>query len=368
MLWTFLILIFIRPFISSLAFPCLNAVYSTLLLIFLSFWFLYKGSVFKNIPVKYPLLLFCLSLIISLAFSKNILKSLGETYKYATGILLFLTVSSLPNENKRRAIDTIIIAGVIISLTAVYQYCFGFKNLLNYLAKTNNPGTFTMDYILQRRVFFPFVTPDILAGYLSMVIPLTLGNKKRSWFIIPLSISLLLTKSIGAFLSIFLGMLIYFYGQGKFKKREFIFLAGLLIIIGLVFITRASAKKEHLQPAFSAAMRLNYWRGSGQIIKSHPIVGAGLGNFNLKSSRYAHNSYLQIWAEMGILGLLSFLWLIANILKSGLQNIKINPYKNEIIGLTTAAAVFLIHNSIDFSFFLPEAAIIWWAIIGCLFS
>ncbi|MFH0791567.1 MAG: O-antigen ligase family protein, partial [Candidatus Omnitrophota bacterium] len=271
------------------------------------------------------------------------MKSLEETYKYATGILLFITVSSLTSENKTRIIYTLIAAGVIISLMAVYQYFFGFQNLLNYLAKTTNPGTFTMDYILQRRVFFPFVTPNILAGYLAMIIPLTLSDNKRIWLTIPLTIGLLLTKSIGASLSIFLALPIYFYGQDKFKKiafgdnllspvigdfrspsrfdparagsggglgkilytflcckrREFVFLAGLLVIIGIAFATRASAKKEHLQPAFSAVTRLNYWLAGGQIIKSHPFIGVGLGNFNLKSSRYAHNSYLQIWAEMG---------------------------------------------------------------------
>ena len=68
-------------------------------------------------------------------------------------------------------------------------------------------------------------------------------------------------------------------------------------------------------------MRLNYWADSLKIIKVYPWTGTGLGNFNLTYARYAHNSYLQIWAEMGILGIIAFLWLIITVLKSGLKNL-----------------------------------------------
>ncbi len=369
MLKVLLTFIFIRPFISSLAFPYLNSLYSALFLIFLIVWLIYKGiSIRKIQPLKYPLTLLCLALIISVVFSIDKLNSLKELYKYISGILLFLIVASLTYENKIRLIHTIILAGFIISLLAIYQYFFGSQHILDYMSKEKVTDPFALDYIQRRRAFFPFVTPNTLAGYFIMIIPLTLIRKNRIWFIIPVSFVLLLTKSLGAFLSIFLALAIYFYLQGKFEKRKVLFLIGLLIIIGLVFMARTTTQKQHLQPIFSTVMRLSYWKDTLRIIKARPLTGVGLGNFNLTLSRYAHNSYLQIWTEMGISGIISILWLIIVVFKSAVKNIKVSLNKSLLAGLITANASFLIHNLVDFSFFLPEVAFIWWITLGLSYA
>ena len=365
-----LILIFARPFISSLAFPYADFLYSYTLLIFLIIWLIYNGISTKKLQaIKYPFGLFCLALIVSIIFSSNKLNSLSEIYKYATVILLFLIVTSLSPENKIRAIRTIILAGFIISLLAIYQYFFGFKHTLEYLTRNNLATPFMLDYIASKRIFFPFITPNTLASYLIMIIPLTLTDKRNFWFVIPLSFALLLTQSLGALLSIFLGLIIYFYLVDKLNKRKVVFFfLGLIIIIGAIFIMRTAAQKQHIQPIFSITMRLNYWKDTLRIIKASPLTGVGLGNFNLAQSRYAHNSYLQIWAEMGILGIIAFIWLIGSVFKSVFNSMKTSPNKNQIIVLITGAVIFLIHNLIDFSFFLPEVALIWWVILGLSFA
>lgn len=364
-----LILIFIRPFISSLAFPYLNFIYSYLLMGFLVIVSIIKGTSFKKIQhLKYPLILFCLALLISIVFSVNKFNSLKEIYKYIGGILIFLIFASLINEDKIKIIYAIILAGFIISLLAIYQYFFGFKHLMDYISKQGFTDYFILDYISRRRVYFPFVTPNTLAGYLILITPLCLIIKNKvKWFILmPVSFALLLTKSLGALLSIFLALTLYFYLQDKLKKRNVLFLLGLLVIMGLVFMARLNTQKQHLLPSFSTEMRLNYWMETLKIIKLAPLTGVGIGNFNLVPSRYAHNSYLQIWAEMGILGIISILWLIISLFKSSLKNIKDSLNKNQIACLIVASIAFLIHNLIDFSFFLPEVSLIWWLILGLL--
>jgi O-antigen ligase len=378
MLGVLLTLIFIRPFISSLAFPYLNSLYSALFLVFLITRLIYKGISIKKIPaLKYPLILFSLALIISVVFSTDKLNSLKELYKYISGILLLLIVASLTYKDKIYVIHTIIFAGLIISLLAIYQYFFGFQHILNYITKEKISEPFVLDYVSRKRVFFPFVTPNTLGGYLAMIIPLALINKNRIWFIIPVSFALLLTKSLGALLSIFLALAIYFYLprpcaqerglQGKLDKRKVIFLLGLLIAIGVVFITRAATGKQHLQPIFSTVMRLNYWKDTLRIIKASPLAGVGLGNFNLEQSRYAHNSYLQIWAEMGILGIIAWMWIIFESLRTGFKKLKLSENQNyTLAALLSANFTFLIHNLIDFSFFLSEVSWIWWIILGLI--
>jgi putative inorganic carbon (hco3(-)) transporter len=386
MLGILLILIFIRPFISSLAFPYLNYIYSALLFGFLAFWIIRKGVPLERLKlIGYPLILFILALFVSLIFSQNKIISIAELYKYVTSVLLFLAVISLSEKGK--IVLWLIISALLISMYSMRQYFFVFPHLSEYILKQGISDPFILDYISQKRVLFPFVTPNILAGYLAMIIPLTLVYKKRLWLIAPLCLTLLLTKSLGGLLSLFVGLLIYFYlshpcevvrqtslrapeGQSNlfFEKRGFIFLFGLLIIIVLVLFARSSNTKQHLQPAFSTMMRINYWKDAWGIIKTSPLTGIGLGNFNLAESRYAHNSYLQIWAEMGILGVISFFWLVITVIKFGIQDIKKSSKKNKTAALIAANSAFLAHNFVDFTFFLPETAMIWWIILGLIIS
>lgn len=367
MLAIFLILIFLRPFISSLAFPYLNLFYSALLLSFMIIWLISKKtSLNKFKTLRYSLISFSLAVIISLIFSIDKLNSFTELYKYISGLSLFLIVANLAYEDKMRIIRTVILSGFIISLLAIYQFIFGFQHILDYITKQRISDPFVLDYISRKRAFLPFVTPNILAGYLIMAIPLTLVNKKELWLTAPLFTALLLTKSLGALLSLCSALGIYFYLQGRFKRRNILLLLGILVITGLVFITRSVNQKQHLQPVFSTLMRLNYWKEALRIIKTAPLTGIGIGNFNLPHSRYAHNSYLQIWAEMGILGIISIFWLTVAIFKTAIKNIEIYPDKKLAAGLIAANGAFLIHNLIDFSFFLPEISFIWWVILGLI--
>jgi O-antigen ligase len=364
-----LILIFARPFICSLAFPYLNIIYSSLLIGFLCIWLVAKGFPFTAIkPVKYPLILFSLTLLISFIFSKDKVASFNEFYKYISALLLFIFAASLETKERAILIYTIIWAGIIISISAIYQYFFGFQHTLNYAIKTNAAGLFTLDYLENKRVFFPFVTPNILAGYLIMLIPLTFISKNRFWLIVPLCIALLLTKSLGAIFSLFLAMLLYIYLKNDSGKRKLLFAGGLMAVLILVFILRQTAAKEYVLPQFSFIRRMAYWQDAIIMIKTFFFTGIGLGNFNTPFSRYAHNSYLQIWAEMGILGIVSFLWLVIVKFKSGMREIKNSANKTQISALITASCAFLFHNFMDFTFFLPEVSLIWWVILGLFFK
>lgn len=365
MLIILLIFIFFRPFISSLAFPYLNTSFSLCFLSFLAVWLMHKGLPYKKLlPLKNPLVIFCLSLALSVVFSSNITNSAKELYKYLSGILIFITAITLTDKDRMPVIRFMLLSAVIISLLAIYQYFFGFKHLSDYVLRNGNFSSFILDYIQAKRAFFPFVTPNILGGYLAMVIPLTLIEKKNNWLILPMFLALLLTRSLGALVSLFFGLTVYFYIKIKTKNKKLVLMLVLLAIIALVFINRSLAGKQHLTPLFSTTMRLSYWLDTLKVIAAHPLFGTGPGNFNLPDSRYAHNSYLQIWAELGILSLISIIWLFIAALKQALHNIN-NQTDNKITTcLIFSSAIFLFHNFIDFTFFLPEVSFIWWIMLG----
>jgi len=68
------------------------------------------------------------------------------------------------------------------------------------------------------------------------------------------------------------------------------------------------------------------------------------------------------------LGIISILWLVFAVFKSAFKSIKYSTNVNQIVCLVSAATVFLAHNFIDFPFFLPEVAFIWWIILGLILS
>ena len=362
-----LALISIRPFISSLAYPWTNSVYSFTLISILLFWLIRNNSSLERLKkLSLPIISFALALAVSSYFSINKIKSAAELYKYLSAILLILILPSLTEKAKKRYIAGILTCGIVISILAIYQYFIGFSHLRNFINTQNITTPFILDYLQQKRVFFPFVTPGILAGYLVMVGPLILLYKRKIWLSIPLLCALLFTESLGAFISLFLAALVYVLLKNSFKKARVILLLGLALFIPLVFFMRSTSGKEHLSPLFSVFMRINYWHDTIEIIKMHPLFGVGLGNFNLAYSRYAHNCLLQFWAEAGLLGIASLIWLIYEILTSSITKIKNLADDKETLVLITCLAAFAFHNLWDFSFFLPEVSLIWWAMLGLL--
>ena len=64
--------------------------------------------------------------------------------------------------------------------------------------------------------------------------------------------------------------------------------------------------------------RFEYWKNAISIFRSSPVFGTGLNTYariimrdpNHGAWRYAHNCYLQMAAETGLLGLSCFLWMV----------------------------------------------------------
>ena len=132
-------------------------------------------------------------------------------------------------------------------------------------------------------------------------------------------------------------------------RQKIALLSGLSAVILLIFLLRQNSGSQFSQPGFSLLRRWDYWKETLEIIKLFPFLGVGLGALNLDQARYAHNGYLQIWAETGIFGIISFGWLISGIY--GLTK-KDSPAKKETYNVTIAAiSAFLIHNLVDFTFF-----------------
>lgn len=362
-----LTLIFIRPFIASLAFPLLNSFYFYALLIIFAAWITTKGVAKEKLKsLRIPLLFLLASLLLSFSLSYNKLFSIYELCSYCSGILFILIIPSFNESQREKLILCLLLSGLSISLLAIYQYFFGFAHLARYAAIHNIKNPFALDYLSRHRAFYPFVTPNALAGYLIIILPLSLSSTQYYWYLVPLSTALILTESLGAIISLFASLAFFFFMRGKKQKGMVRIIAGMAIVTIAMILARSLTHGVHTHPLFSTLMRLHYWKDTLSIIEKSPFFGAGMGNFNLSYSRFSHNSYLQFWAETGLVGLASFIWLVAVILKRGLSRAKEVASKSMLLTLLSAAIAFLIHNCVDFTFFLSETSLAWWVILALL--
>ena len=143
---------------------------------------------------------------------------------------------------------------------------------------------------------------------------------------------LLATSSRGAWIGFGAGVIIYLF---VYRKKAALFL--LAAFLAFIFIPHYGMQQIKSMPKLkegSNAERMLLLKGTFNMIKEHPVTGFGINTFmknfekyspeNCPKGFYAHNSYLQMWAETGIVGLLIFLSVPLVILFKALRNIKEN--------------------------------------------
>jgi O-antigen ligase len=191
-----------------------------------------------------------------------------------------------------------------------------------------------------------------------------------------------------AALSAFVVAAHYFLDRGKRSSRtkskpgtrNFAFLAAGVAFIFLIFgLTLFLGGGESLlrgvgmqssQADFSSG-RVSYWQTAFEIFKAHPILGAGLDAFANAFTRYdtlngalrveqAHNDYLQILADGGIIGLAYVLAFLVILFRNGLRNIasiRDDFGRSIAVGALAGCFAIAIHSFFDFPLRTPSNAL-----------
>ncbi len=137
----------------------------------------------------------------------------------------------------------------------------------------------------------------------------------------------------------------------------------------LLFLTRHESFL-----ASSGVGRLAFWEVAGRLAINEPLKGYGLGTFHLAYyleytnnewyARFAHNHYLQVLAELGIVGFILIIGFFVACGKKVWQRIKKGVVPYYFPGLLAAMVAFLIHIGGDFSWNFPGSAVIFFAVAG----
>jgi len=358
----------------------------TILIIFLVSMLSVKNFKISANPFSKTLLLYIASITISVFFSINLRSSLYEIYKLIPLLCVFFLVAN-HKENDAKIINLIIIPALILSIYGIYQYLLGFEHTKEFLSlhfADMLETRYAREILLTKRAIASFFSPNMLGAYLAMSIPLYAGlifkgisqEKIRFWQIIPLAllfIALVFTKSLSAWISLAIGIIIFFTFIKHFPKKIILIISLFILLMPVILIfTRCNMFINIANQQNTILQRLGFWRSTLHIIKDFPFTGIGIGNLKniyplykeliANETMFSHNLLLQVWAETGILGIISIILLIITFVR-----ISLKTERNFInAGIISSCCVFIVNNLFDFSFFVPQVSFVWWVVLGLL--
>lgn len=220
------------------------------------------------------------------------------------------------------------------------------------------------------RAISVFPDPHMFSFYLGILLPLSLGlliaekNKVFFAFCFPLLLMAdILTFSRGGYLglmsgAIFLG--IFFWYKIKTKQKIAVLaIAGVLVLSLLIpelvskrFFSSFNPKEGSNQG------RIEMWQKSLEVSLDNPWIGVGIGNYplevkasaNYREPIYAHNIYLDIASETGIIN--AFIWM--GIIIFAFVGF-LRKAKEHLIFLMLAASlvIFSVHSFFDTALYSP---------------
>lgn len=265
------------------------------------------------------------------------------------------------------------------------------------------------------RLFSTFGNPNYLAGYLAAALHISAllffmqrGKWKIVWIVIIaiLYASLLMTHTRGVwvalfFSSLFVVILLAFYGNRFFKKNKIslVFLVVIMSAITLMYSTpnplnrgRVDLIKRGVSVMdfrSTAGQRLLIWNSALELIKEKPFFGWGVGTFGIhypeaqgaflsrdenrnylprtNRSVHAHNDYLQIWAETGLVGLLLFFGILGTFywtLFSFLKKRRGKDCNLFVIFFAGGITSFLIDATVSFPLYIIQNGMLFWFLIA----
>ncbi|MBU2562835.1 MAG: O-antigen ligase family protein, partial [Actinobacteria bacterium] len=360
-------------------------------------------------PLNLPVLAFMTICALSLLWSNSPMVSLLELPLFLAGPILYFIVANNVHEEHQinRLLTTLLIISSLLGIYGIFQY-----NGIDFSFWKANVG--------RNQVFGLFGNVNYFAEYMIIPLPLAISlffaaRNKTSKILLLVGIlamggSLLLTFTRGSYLAIGISSIFIFFlyltsrGKGFIKehKKIFIFILALIILVTFLFVlpnplnepgTVISKIKGRISisqftSGSSLKRREAIWGFTALMIKDHPILGSGLGTFKYNSLNYqakffdqgenrslypygiadkVHNEYLQLGAEIGILGLGIFLWLIISYFRYGLRILKKlkDKYKQGIIiGLMGGIVAVLIDAIFGFPLHLPATLVLFWLFIA----
>jgi O-antigen ligase len=182
---------------------------------------------------------------------------------------------------------------------------------------------------------------------------------------------------VAALASLFvMGALALGAGQRAWRRWLAVGLVGALVLLGFIFLPPneliARFGEFAATDELSGDTRIQIWTETERLIAAFPLFGCGLGGFQSAFFRYkqmapqhtvdfAHNDYLQLLAELGVVGFALLAVLVLAALWAAVRAaLRSGPPAVSALGLaaTGALTAILLHSLVDFNLYVPANALL----------
>ena len=282
---------------------------------------------FRQLPFDVPVALFVFLSGVSIMVSPDKGFSFYNWYNLVGVYVLTYFVVGQNVRSVRQVKELLLVIGmaaVFVLLYGFYQFIFGIDiSAMKWVDGDAFPE-------LRKRVFSTWENPNILAGYLDIIICLAFGlfikaGTKQKRIVLGVLLAagaacLAMTYARGACLVI--AVIFAVYGMLKDWRvlAACVGVAVLLLVADPVLYERLTSVFTKVDT--SSEMRLAFWESTVAMIQDHPFLGIGWGAYWMVYPEYdfylqgadirivhAHNMYLNYAAEIGVPGMLAFMWL-----------------------------------------------------------
>jgi len=323
----------------------------------------------------------------------------------ALALLLLGTARALSVAGARRLVEGLTVLGVVVALVGIIQRPLFTGKIYGFWTPQDSGGV----------GFGPFVNRNHFAGWMLMGLPLTVGllcggiaaglrgvkpgwRNKLLWFGSPdasrliliaagavvMALSLVLTLSRSGMTALVVSLL--FSGwfvvrnlRGGWRKTAAV---GYLMLLPVVVAGWAGADAIMARFSLTATEfggRVGAWKDAAAIASAFPVAGTGLNTYGIATLFYqrhevihhyeqAHNDYLQLLAEGGLLLAIPAVLLVAALVRetwrrAGETEAGSTTYWLRA-GAITAIVAIALQESIDFSLQMPGNAALFAVVCG----
>ncbi len=302
-------------------------------------------------------------------------------------IIYYLVINNLTSlQQVQRLVWAVLISALLVAFYGFYQYIHGVDiSAFQWVDGEQFPD-------LKVRVFSTLQNPNLLAGFLVVVMSLAVGlglhmesmQGKLLLFalVFLLGVCLVLTYSRGAWLSLVAVTAVC----GRLYNRKVLWVFLLIPVVALVC---HDAVIERLVSIFnptdtSSTLRLALWESTIAMILDNPLFGIGWGSYWMVYPEYdfflnnpaarivhAHNMYLHIAAEIGIPGLLVFLGIIYCHTKKAIDIL--GQTRNQqvaglMLGVIAAVVGLAVNGFTDYIMFNIQMSMLFWLLNAVIIS
>lgn len=313
-LWLVLLMVFFIPWEDSVSIMALGSLARALGFLVAIFWFvnvILEGGLRKPGLFHAFVLFFFLWNAISLVWSMDIDISLQRIKTYSQMFLLMLIYWDIVQkpETLRLALQAYVFGAYVLVGSSLYNYINGIASV-SFEGRYSATGVNAVDLALILILGMPiaihlyFSAGQEKGGMIFKIINLAY---------IPLAIFTTILSGSRTSLLAGIPFGVYLVTSSKIKyDRKVLVLGGLIIsILVMYFLVPQSIKTRLATLATSIESgdiggRVELWRQAIMVFASHPIGGLGSGTLETFMGTAAHNTFISILAETGLVGFVLF--------------------------------------------------------------